>query len=796
MGRLLALIGALIAAGLIAWAGERAPSPNPANAPADAFSAERAMADIRGFASAPHPVGSEADRRARDYLVGRMTALGLSPRVEPGAGVYTPKTATSQLVAGYVENIVGVLPGRDRAAPALALMAHYDSVPASSGASDDAAGVASALEVVRAIRAKGTPARDVVVLITDGEEAGLLGAGAFFRADPLARHVGFLINMEARGSAGRVVMFQTARMNGEAIRRLQAGSPRAIASSMVALVYDKMPNDTDFTVSLAAGVPGLNYGFLGRQFDYHSPSSTPATQDLGTLQDMGDAVLPTAMAIASSSGLPAHAPSLVYGNVPGGFLIAYPPAVGWLVLAAAAGLIAWGALRARRDEPFAWLDLARGAGAALFAAATGAALLNLARLLTGAGFGYIPQRFLLAQAPRWETALFLTGLGAVLLAAAQTARGKRWLIALLPLAAGLGAFALNPANNMPLVEGVAGALLALAVYGRSASRPGAWTGVLLLGLALGAVCQTAAPAAAYVVAWPLAWAALASALTAAGARRGAAPILVLAAFAATGLAFAASFAHFGFLALDLPEPMLAPLFMASLLLWPLAQTEEGAPPARLLGPVLIVAGFAVTLAVRFSHPFDARHPEATYVAYEIDQDAHQAWRISATPRRNAWAAAVLGADAGPIAKKLVGPRGTKADAAPAPWLEVPAPQLTLSRQAAGDLVLHVAPPADARVVDLKLTTDTPARLVSVGGAPVDRPIRPGPGGAILRFSAAQRGFDVVIRPGGPGKLKVAYGAWIERWPAAARPLPPRPTDVMPFDLSDSTLLEGVRSFSW
>src|SRR5437899_5379122 len=181
MGRLLALIGALFAAALIAWAGERTPAPAPANAPATAFSANRAMADIAGMASIPHPVGSAANHAARDYLVGRMAALGLDPQVRPGAGLELPKQAPNRLLGGFVENIVGVLPGRDRSLPAVALMAHYDSVPGSTGASDDAAGVASALEVVRAIKARGVPARDVVVLITDGEEAGLLGADAFFR---------------------------------------------------------------------------------------------------------------------------------------------------------------------------------------------------------------------------------------------------------------------------------------------------------------------------------------------------------------------------------------------------------------------------------------------------------------------------------------------------------------------------------------------------------------------------------------------------------------------------------------
>ena len=128
-----------------------------------------------------------------------------------------------------MENLVGVLPGKDRAAPAVALMAHYDSVPASTGASDDAAGVASALEIVRAIKARGVPARDVIVLITDGEEAGLLGADAFFARDPLAKRIGFVFNMDVRGSAGRVQMFQTGDRNGGAIRLLMANTPRPVA---------------------------------------------------------------------------------------------------------------------------------------------------------------------------------------------------------------------------------------------------------------------------------------------------------------------------------------------------------------------------------------------------------------------------------------------------------------------------------------------------------------------------------------------------------------------------------------
>src|SRR5262249_36573651 len=148
MGRLLALVVALIAGALIAWWDEQPPAPLPTNAPAAQFSAQRAIVDIRGFASVAHPVGSDADPAARDYLLKRMTALGRAPRIQSGAGVYTQKFASTDIDGGYVQNLVGVLPGRDRGLPALALMAHYDSVPNSTGASDDGAGVATMLEVV------------------------------------------------------------------------------------------------------------------------------------------------------------------------------------------------------------------------------------------------------------------------------------------------------------------------------------------------------------------------------------------------------------------------------------------------------------------------------------------------------------------------------------------------------------------------------------------------------------------------------------------------------------------------
>ena len=312
------------------------------------------MVDIAAMAPVPHPIGSAANHAVRDYLVRRMGALGLGPRrpardtgVDDGglsaAGSFVGRRA-------WCENVIGVLPGRNHALPALALMAHYDSVPGSPGAADDITGVASELEIARAIKAGGVPARDVMVVFTDGEEAGLLGAHAFFRGDPAAAHVGFVLNMETRGGGGRAKMFETSANNGAAIDLFRRTAVRPDSNSLAVFVYKLMPNDTDFTVAKAKGLTGFNYAFIGRQFDYHSPSSSVAALDQGSVQHMGDEVLPTARALAFSPTLPGAAPDAAYADVFGLFVLAYPAWAGWIVLALAAGLIAVGGGAARPGQ--------------------------------------------------------------------------------------------------------------------------------------------------------------------------------------------------------------------------------------------------------------------------------------------------------------------------------------------------------------------------------------------------------------------------------------------------------------
>lgn len=797
MERTLALAASLILAAMWAWFLELPPRPLHADAPDRRFSAARAMEDVRAIGREPHPIGSPADAAARDHLVRRMAELGLSPQVQRGEAFEMRDYHGEPIVAGgTVENVIGVLPGKDRTSPAVALMAHYDSVPNSPGAADDATGVASALEIVRALKARGTPARDVMLVITDGEEAGLLGARVFFDQTPLAKHVGFVLNMESRGGGGRVQMFQTGARNGQTIDLFRKSAVRPVSSSLAVFLYEHMPNDTDFTISRAAGIAGLNYAFIGRQFDYHSPTATPRNLERRTVQDMGAQVLSATAEAAYGPRLPAPAPDLVYAQTPFEGVIAYPPAMGWLVLVASAVLIAVGAWRARRAEAFVWRDVAKGAGATVYLLTAAAVLLRLARRASGAGFGFMEQRFLLAQVTRFEIVLILVGVGAALYAAAALARGgARRPAAALALGAGVLCSAFGDIDPIGLGLGLGGAVAAFAVFGRPTGTAGAWMGLLLTGLAAAIGLQIAAPATAFLVAWPLALAAVAAAVSALGAVRRLWVTILIVAISVPGLAWIGGFAHGLFLGLDMPELLAVTAWLAAFLIWPLAHPRIGGA-GRITALVVLVLAFVLLTYVRFHEPWSARHPRATLVAYELDADTGKAYRLSATPDLSHWARAVLTADGGTIAKREGLPQWRRpVDAAPAAPISAPAAALAMTTDADGAHRFTAVPPPGARLLSLRIRSTVPLSDVRLNGRPVEILGEAGQW-ATLRWAATPQGLSLSFRADGPGALEMRHAVVRESWPADAKPLPARPKNVMAFDISDSTVVTGSAKLAW
>lgn len=321
------------------------PDPLPASAPAGEFSAERAMVTIRAIAQRPHPVGSADHDRVRDYILAEFTRLGLTPATQAGIGVFSR-------YKGKVENIVARLYGTASTRPVM-LAAHYDSTRRGPGAGDDAHGVAVLLETLRALRQSAPLRNDVIFLVSDGEEDGLLGAAFFMREYPWYGALPCVaLNFEARGTGGAAYMFETSSPNEWLVRALQTAVPAANATSFGYEVYRRMPNNTDLTVFKRGRLAGMNFAFIEHPEWYHRPQDDPAHLDRRSVQEQGTYALALARQFgAQDLGAPGftqpHSGDAVYFPTRLTPLIVYSTAwvqpLAWLTAAAlvAAALAGW-----------------------------------------------------------------------------------------------------------------------------------------------------------------------------------------------------------------------------------------------------------------------------------------------------------------------------------------------------------------------------------------------------------------------------------------------------------------------
>ncbi|MBA2291215.1 MAG: M28 family peptidase [Gemmatimonadales bacterium] len=317
------MLVAALAGGIIA---SLPPSPRSADAPIEEFSAERAQRHVRHVAKTAHPAGSPRHDVVRDYLLAELRLLGLTVELQQGQGL-RPDAVTGQPIV--LQNIIahrdGTLP-----LPALLLMAHYDARGESPGAGDDASGVAAILETLRAIGP--VPMRHpLLVVFTDGEELGLLGAELFVRAHPLARTVGLAMNFEARGNAGPSYLFQTSPGNAALIREVARAAPHPRANSLTGEVYRRLPNDTDLSVVLAelSGVLALNFAFIGGFDAYHTAGDTPEALSLSSLQHQGSWALSLTRHFGARDFPDDPQGDAVYFSAPLIGLVHYP--VGWAI---------------------------------------------------------------------------------------------------------------------------------------------------------------------------------------------------------------------------------------------------------------------------------------------------------------------------------------------------------------------------------------------------------------------------------------------------------------------------------
>ncbi|MGC5050160.1 M28 family peptidase [Micromonospora sp. DT48] len=671
----LAALVALVAVGTSALLDLRPPTPRPADAPAGEFSAARAYPHVTQVAGRPHVAGSAANDEVRVYLEGVLRGLGLQTQVQDTVAEEAGQLsgAAGGATLARVRNVVARLPGTDPTGTVF-LVAHYDAVQTGPGGNDDAAGVATILEVARALTAGPAPRNDVVLVLTDAEEACLCGASAFASEHPLAAGKGVVLNLEARGRTGPVIMFETSPENARLIEVFGRAAPHPVGTSFAVEVYRALPNDTDFTAFLDEGFLGLNSAYLDGGATYHTPLDTPASMDRASLQHHGDNALGLAREFGRIDLADLRAGhDATYFPVPGG-LARYP---GWLVLPLALlaliGVVVLGWLARRRGRVTGG-GLAAGFGLALVpivVAPVGAQLLWAAILAVRPGNAELldPYR------PTWYRLAVLALAAAVVFAWYALSRRR-----------------IGPA--------------ALAIGGLG------W--LALLGLLLAML----APGGAYLATLPALAGALGGLVALTTRLDGPVPVIAVTVAAGVAVIMLLPTVVLLFPALGMAMGGVAALFAVLLglaalpvidLLHPQAGGQRGmvAVRARRLGA--LPAGAAALAAVVLAgvgvavDRFDAAHPAPTHLMYAVDTGTGQARWLSRETGPQPWTDEYVD---GPveITDEFPGIGGRELLGGPAQPADLPAPRL--------DVVADTTA-AGLRTVSLRLTPQRPVRLVTL-----------------------------------------------------------------------------------
>jgi Peptidase family M28 len=256
---------------------------------AGVFSQQNARAHVSMLAGTigSRPIGSEANVRARAYVIEQLKLYGYQVRVQE-TDARRPEIGRT----AHVANIIATLPGRRP--EAIGLVSHYDSAPESPGAADDGLGVAVVLETARVLAARVDRQWTTLVVVTDGEEANLMGAAAVVTDRVIASNLKAYINVEAAGSDGAAVLFQTGPGNGWLTSAWARRAPHPRGGSFGIEVYRRLPNDTDFTILAGENIPGLNFAAVDDGYSYHTARDEPERLSSDSLRMTGENVVAVA----------------------------------------------------------------------------------------------------------------------------------------------------------------------------------------------------------------------------------------------------------------------------------------------------------------------------------------------------------------------------------------------------------------------------------------------------------------------------------------------------------------------
>jgi hypothetical protein len=157
-------------------------------------------------------------------------------------------------------NIVGELPGGDKADEVVMIGAHFDSWHTGTGATDNAAGAAVMMEAMRLLKESGVKLRRTVRIgLWGGEEEGLLGSKAYIRV-----HYGDPATMQLKPEHAKFAGYFNLDNGTGAIRGVYLQGNEAVAPIFQAWMEPfKNLGMTTLTIRSTGGTDHLSYDAVG-----------------------------------------------------------------------------------------------------------------------------------------------------------------------------------------------------------------------------------------------------------------------------------------------------------------------------------------------------------------------------------------------------------------------------------------------------------------------------------------------------------------------------------------------------
>ena len=249
-------------------------------------------------------IDTEANEKAMQYIISQVESYG----VINGDTTEAPAYLIQDYVAAdgngkyqnfYLKNVIVHIPANaaEKTNEALMFMGHFDSVPMGQGASDDGVACATMLEAIRYYLDKMedgyTITNDLVFCFVNGEEYDLFGSYAFMNGfagfDNVVNRIKFGTNLESRGTNGTLIMFETAANNYKTLQVFSEINKNIFTCSIATMIYDMMPNGTDFS-NFKDAYQGLNMANIGGGENYHTQNDAPENVGLSYLSQQAQIV--------------------------------------------------------------------------------------------------------------------------------------------------------------------------------------------------------------------------------------------------------------------------------------------------------------------------------------------------------------------------------------------------------------------------------------------------------------------------------------------------------------------------